>query len=388
MRRWSRQAAAAIAVIGLGWTTGCGSFFVYPGSSSGSGSSTGDYVYVANVNSASLAGFSVGSGTLTAVSGSPYSLGFTPNAVVVNPANTMVFVAGTNGSTGYINAYSISSAGVLSLLTSNNVGAADEVSIDVSPDGAWLVGIDANGPAAHEAIIDEYQVNTSTGALTLGTAGIYTYVGANPPTINPLAVKFAPNEDYVFAAVGTAGDLVFPFTSANGLSTTGILSLSLGSAPTVSDNALAVSSDSSYLYIARSGPGGGLAVYTIGSGGALSEISGSPLTAGDQPTSVILNKAGTDVYVANQLDSTISGYSISSAGAVAALSPATFSTSSEPRSLAIDNSGSYLLSSSYVSAPDLSMYTFSSTATGVLSTSSSTTTGSEPAGAIAVAATH
>jgi 6-phosphogluconolactonase (cycloisomerase 2 family) len=371
-------------------TTGCGTFFIYPGNQSGGGTSTGDYVYVANTTAGSLAGFSVGTGTLTAVSGSPYSLGFAPTAVAVNPANTLVFVAGTNGTYGFINVYSIASTGVLSLLMSNNVGAASEVAMDVSPDGIWLVGIDANGPPAHQAIVDEYQINSSTGQLTQGNGAIYQYTGSVIPTINPLGIKFAPNEEYVFAAVGTAGDLVFPFNSSTGITVTGALSLSLGTAPTVSDNALAVSSNSSYLYIARSGPGGGLAVYTIGSGGALNIVSGSPLATGNQPTSVVVNKAGTNLYVANQQDGTVSGYSIASNGAVAVLSPATSSAVAQPRALAIDNSGNYLLATSYISTPDLSMYSYNSSSGLTFATSTSTTTsgGTEPAGAISVAATH
>jgi 6-phosphogluconolactonase (cycloisomerase 2 family) len=391
MRRWAGQAVAAIGIWALCLTTGCGTFFIYPGNQSGSGgSSTGDYVYVANAIVGSLAGFSVGTGTLTAVTGSPISLGFSPSAVAVNPANTLVFVAGTNGTYGFVNVYSIGSTGALTLLMSNNVGAASEVAIDISPDGDWLVGLDANGPPAQQAIVDEYQINSSTGQLTQGNGAIYQYTGSVIPTINPLGIKFAPNENYVFVAVGTAGDLVFPFSGSTGITAIGALSLSLGSAATVSDNALAVSSNSSYLYIARSGPGGGLAVYTIGSGGALNIVSGSPLATGNQPTSVVVNKAGTNIYVANQPDSTVSGYSISSNGAVAVLSPATSSTVAEPRVLAVDNSGNYLLATAYVSTPDLSMYSYSSTSGLTFATSTSTTTsgGAEPAGAISVAATH
>jgi len=333
-----------------------------------------------------LAGFSVGTGTLTAVTNSPYSLGFVPTAVVVNPANSIVFVAGTNGLYGFINTYSIGSGGVLRLLVSNNVGSAGEVSMDVSPDGNWLLGLDSNGPSANEAIVDEYQINSTTGQLTLETGSIYTFTGASIPTVVPRAIKFAPNGAYVFVAAGTAGDLVYPFTTSNGSLSTP-LSLSLGTSAT-SDNALAVNSASSYLYIARSGTNGGLAVYTIGSGGALSEVSGSPLTAGGQPFSVVVNKAGTDVYVANQLDSTISGYSISSAGAVAILSPATYTTVSAARALAIDNSGNYLLAIANGGNPDLSMYSYSATTAGELVFSTSTPTGSDPAGAVAIATTH
>ena len=188
-------------------------------------------------------------------------------------------------------------------------------------DGTWLVGLDANGPTANEAIVESYQINASTGGLTQGVTGIYTYTGTQIPAIVPLSVKFAPNQNYLFAAVGTAGDLVFQFNSSSGVYSTGVLQL-LQSTSTLSDNALAVSSSGSYLYIARSGTGGGVGVYTIGTGGVLNPVTGSPFAAGSQPFSVVVNSTGTDVYVANQIDSTISGYSVGSTGALTLGRPA------------------------------------------------------------------
>ena len=152
MRRWVGQVAAVLGVWALGWTTGCGTFFVYPGSlPGGGGSSTGDYVYVANAATGTLVGFSVGTGKLTAVSGSPQSLGFVPTAVAVNPANTIVFVAGNSGINGFINLYSIGSGGALSLLNSNNIGVADEVSIVFcTQPGSKLSAVGAGAPVAFE----------------------------------------------------------------------------------------------------------------------------------------------------------------------------------------------------------------------------------------------
>jgi 6-phosphogluconolactonase len=390
MKRWAEQGTAALGITALFLATGCNGFFVYPGSvaGGGTGSSTADYVYVANSTTQTVAGFAVTANTLTAATGSPYTLGFVPTAVAVNPANTILFVAGSSGLYGFINAYSIGSGGVLTLLTSNNVGSSAEVSIDVSPDGNWLLGLDANGPLVNEAVVDDYQINTSTGQLSAepNAGGVYTYTGSSIPTIVPRQIKFAPNGQYVFAAMGTAGDVVFPFSTSSGTFSQPLL-LPPSSSGT-SDNALAVSSGSGYLYIARSGTQGGLAVYTIGSGGALNEVAGSPLTAGNQPISVAVNQAGTAVYVANQLDSTISGYSISSTGAVAALSSATYSTPSEARALAMDNSGSYVLSISNNGSPDLAMFSYDSATTGKLDLSTSTATGTDPTGPVAIAATH
>jgi hypothetical protein len=57
-------------------------------------------------------------------------------------------------------------------------------------------------------------------------------------------------------------------------------------------------------------------------------------------------------------------------------------------SLAVDNSKTYLLAGGNGGSPDLSMYTFDSTSPGKLNLATSTTTGTDPTGVIAVAATH
>jgi 6-phosphogluconolactonase (cycloisomerase 2 family) len=375
---WVRQVAAVLSVGALLLSTGCQGFFVPENSSSGgSGTSGGDYVYVANQTTGTVAAYAVGSGALTAISGSPFQLGFSPNALAVNPADTILFISGVNSGTGFINAYSIGSNGGLSLLTSNNAGLADPITLQVSPDGQWLIGLDGNG-----LTVDEYQINSSTGQLTLATG--QTYVISNA-TVVPRDLKISPNGSFVFAAIGTAGDLVFPFNTSTGvLSSPGILSLPAN----VSDNALAVSPNSNYLYIARSGTGGGLGVYTISSSGVLQSISGSPFAAGSQPFSVVARSDGTEVYVANQLDSTISGYSISSNGTATAISGSPYTNGSQPSALALDNSGKYLLAMSHNGSPDLTMYSFDATTTGKLDLVGSTSTGTDPTGPIAIAATH
>jgi len=165
--------------------------------------------------------------------------------------------------------------------------------------------------------------------------------------------------------------------------------LQTGSA-TVSDNALAVSPNGSYLFIARSGTSSGVAVYTIGSGGTLTSVTGSPFAAGTDPFSVVVNAAGTDVYVANQADGTISGFSIGSNGVLTAVGGSPFSShlGTLPRALAVDNSKNYLLAAANGGGPDLAMYSFDQGTPGALDYSTSTTTGTDPTEPVAIAATH
>jgi 6-phosphogluconolactonase (cycloisomerase 2 family) len=371
-----RRVAGAMGVAALCWTTGCAGFWVAPGTSTtGTGSTTGDYVYVANATVETVSGFAVGTGTLAPVRGSPVSLGFAPTALAVNPANSILFVGGNSA----IYAFAInSSTGALSALNGGTaVGNAAVASMDISPDGRWLFVLDQN-----EITLEEFQINSTTGVLTQNSP--ITYPAPSGATVVARAVKVAPSGNYVFLALGTAGDVVYPLTTTNGALSTP-LSLSLGAASTNSDNALAVSPDSTLLFIARSGPGGGLAVYTIGSGGALAGVSGSPFTAGTQPFSVVVNAAGTDVYVANRGDGMIAGFSIASGGALTTLSGSPYPSGTAVTALAVDNSKNYLLAAANGGSSDLTMYSYDSTTTGKLDLSAATATGTGP---VAIAATH
>jgi 6-phosphogluconolactonase len=353
--------------------TGCGNFFVPP-TTGGGGSTTNNRVYVANASTSTIAGFTIGTGTLTAVSGSPFSLGYAPLAAVVTPSNSFLYVAGG----GAINVYAINSS--TGSLTSANGGAiVNVVALDVSPDGQWLFGLDGAS-----TVVDEYQINTSTGALTLKAQTAYTT--ANGVAAVPKAIRVAPGGGLVVAALGTGGDVTFSLTTA-----TGVLvaeqTLPTGST-TTSDNAVAIDSAASYLYIARSGTNGGLAVFKINAGGVLNAVSGSPFAAGTGPASVVLDTTGKYVYTANLGDGTISGYSIGTSSALSALNGSPYASGTQVTSLGADKSGKYLLAAAFGGSPDLSMYSFDSTNLGKLNLSTSTSTGTGTNGATAVALTH
>jgi 6-phosphogluconolactonase (cycloisomerase 2 family) len=378
MKRWLRVAGGVAGLPAVALAMGCSGFFVYPGSTGSGSGSTANYVYVANAATDTVSGYSIGTGTLSVVSGSPYGLGFAPTAVAVNPADTILFVGGSTS----IYAYSIGTGGGLSVLNNGSpVGYAAVAAMDISPDGQWLMALDANG-----ITVDEFSINSSTGVLTQYAGASYTVSGATPL---PTSIKFAPNGQLVFFSLGTAGDFVYTFNTSTGA----MASSQYLAAPTTttSDNAVAISPDSSYLYIARSGTNGGLGVYAINaSTGALTPVSGSPYATGRQPYSVVVNPAGTDVYVANQLDSTITGYSVASGGVLTALSGSPYTSGSSVNALAVDHTGSYLLAVARGGSPDLTMYSFDSGVAGKLDLSTTTNTGggTEPAGTVGLATTH
>ncbi|CAN5509769.1 hypothetical protein BH10ACI4_BH10ACI4_26200 [soil metagenome] len=365
----TRVLAAAALCIASQALAGCNNFFVDPDSTS---SSSSDLIFVANATTETLSAYIVGTGTLTAVSGTPLALAYVPQAAVVSRANTFLYVAGPSA----VYLYTIGTSGVLT--GSGAATYADVVSLDVSPDGKWLVGLDA----ASE-LLDIWAINTSTGALTTEASASYSISDA---VVVPKMLRFSPSGAYLIAALGTAGDIVFTFNTSTGVAAS---SQRLGTGSTsTSDNALAIDSTSGTVYIARSGTTTGLAAYTIGSAGALTAVSGSPFATGTTPSAVAIDSTGTYVYVANRGSGTISGFTIGTGSVLTALGSSPFSSGSLVTSLAIDNSGSYLFAAANGGSPDLTMYSFSSTTAGKLDTTAAVTTGTDPTGAILVTATH
>lgn len=365
---WSVLVSAATAL------TGCSGFFVPvvpvpPGS-------TGNYVYVANSATSTVSGFSLGTGTLKGVSNSPLGLGYVPITMTVTPNNQLLYVAAQ----GNINVYTINSDGSLTAPSGGTgVAIANVVSMAVSPDGQWLLALDATTLVAQ---VDIFQINYSTGALSSGTPVQFSIPNA---AIVPTMLRIAPSGTLVFASFGTAGDLAYTFDTTTG---TLLDSQQLAVSSTTSDNGLAIDSGTANLYIARSGTGGGVMVYTIGVGGALSPVKGSPFASGGQAYSVVLDKTGSYVYAANRLNGTIYGYSIGTGAVLTALSGSPYKSGAQVNSLGVDNSGKYLLASAFGGSPDLSMYTIDTVNPGNLILTTSSATGVDPTGAIALALTH
>jgi len=375
VRRVMRLWTGIMVVAALSALAGCSNFFIPPDNGGGGGgSTTGNTVYVANSTNSTLAGFTVGTGTLTAIANSPLTLGYAPVAAVTTPSNSFLYVAGP----GAIYAYPINANGSLTVSSSGAaVAIVDVAAMAISPDGNWLFGLDTA-----TTVVDQFQINTSTGALTSVAATPYSVTTG---VVVPRAIRVSPNGTLVFAALGTGGDVIFTFNT-----TSGVLASSQTLAPvaTTSDNGVAINSTTTALYIARSGTGGGVAAFNIGAAGALTSVTGSPFAAGTGTTDVVIDSTGKYVYAANRTDGTISGFTIGTTGGLTGLTGSPYGSGAQVISLGIDMSGKYLLAAAFGGSPDLSMYSFDAVTPGKLDLATSTATGTGTQGAIAVALTH
>lgn len=356
--------------------TGCGFFpdTTTTSTTTTPSSSTADYVYAANQSTNTLSGFSIGTATLTSIGSVALPAGLIPTSVAVTRPNTFVYVGGV----GAISCFSIGTGGALAAVTAGGATAlASFVSLDTSPDGRWLVALDSL-----TTTIYIYGINTSTGALTLNATPAYAAPGAGPAA--PRSVRVSPNGAFVAVALGTGGDLVFPFTTS-----TGVLGASnnLAIASAYTDNAVAFDTTSAYLLVARASSGGsGIAAYSVNGFGGLTGTQ-ALAASGNAPYALVQDSTGAYVYAANRGDATISGYSFA-AGTLTPLASSPYASGSFVTALARDNSGKYLLAAASGGSPDLTLYSFDAATPGKLDAVATAASGTDPATSVALATTH
>ena len=376
---------AAVAALSL-MMTGCNGFFVYPGSSSSTTSTTtADYAYVANsaTGSAYLNGYVVSSGTLVATTSSPYSLGYVPQSMAITPNDDYLYVASDSSiSTGAIYGYSIGTGGALTILGGGLALISENVaSIDISPDGNWLFALDTTSGG-----LNVYKIASSTGLLSFFTyVNVTTQNSANSQVV-PKSVKIAPSGEFVVCALGTGGAEIFAFNTS-----TGVLSGPSGAInPNVAAdgvNAIAIDANNYIYAVGTFGTSNtpGLEVFSTTSAGVNTAVGGT-YTVGNGPNSVVVSTGSNYMYVGNQTDSTISAFSTSSGVLTALNSGTAYNAPTNVAALGRDSSGSYLLASGYNATSGIQLYSIGST--GLLTASNSTGSGTTTVYPAPVALVH
>lgn len=375
---------------------GCGGFFV-PQTNSGGGSNTGDYIYVGNGADPYIAGFGVSSsGALSVLSGSPYNNGVVAQSLTVTPANTFLYAGTTNG----IYLYAINSNGSIAIQNGGSAVAQDMVATQMRVDstGNYLLAAGIGTSTAAQAI-GIYTINTSTGLLTAVTGSplaLYTGNGSTPTVVAPTGLLITPNNSYVYVSLSTLGVQILTLGSGGALSTGGnppplLLPVSTSTSPV--DQGLASDPLSAFLFVAETNTG--LRVLSIGTGGTLKEVSGSPYAVGTGPTGVLLDTTGSYVYVTNKGSSNISAFTLTAAsGKLTAVAGSPFASGgSNPIALVNDNSKKFVavINNQATGASgnsDMQVFKFDTTTDGKLDPVSTASTGTDPTQPVSIAASH
>jgi 6-phosphogluconolactonase len=390
MRRF--QGLCGLFLLGV---MGCGGFFV-PQTNSGGGTNTGDYLYVGNGNNTYIAGFGLNSsGALSVLSGSPYNNGVAAQSLAVTPANTFLYAGTTNG----IYAYAINGNGSITVQNSGSAVAQDMVATQMQVDstGNYLLA-SGFGTSIGAQAIGIYTINTSTGLLTaVGGSPIplYTGNGSTPAVVTPTGLLITPNNSYVYVSLGSLGVQILTLGTGGALAagSTPSLLTPVSTSTSPSDTGLASDPLSAFLFVSEINTG--LRVLSIGTGGSLKEVSGSPYAVGTGPNGVVLDTTGSYVYVANKGSNNISAFTLTAAsGKLTAIAGSPFASGGQlPTALVNDNSKKFVAvinsgANGTGGNSDMQVFKFDTTTDGKLDPVSTATTGTDPTNPLTIAASH
>lgn len=394
-----RAFAGMLACGALLLITGCGGFFSDPNgttTTSSTGTTVGDYVYVVNGTTNTLSGFSLASGTLAPVSTTAYALtsNLAASSVTVSRADTYVFVGGN----GAIYCYSIGSGGVLTAVSGGGTSTtSDVVSMTTSKDGQWLLALSSSTTTV-AATVTVYGINATTGVLTQQSAVAVTFnSGSAIGTVAPKSIQIADATNLVAVALGTAGDAIFTFNTSTGVvtQTTNILPKPNGNNYN-SDNSILFSGAGTALFVGTNGGAAGasyISTWSVNTAGAATAVSPT-VTTGDAPNGMTMDSTGTHLYAANFSSGSITGYTYSATGTpLTVLSGSPFAASPSVTALVRDKSTDYIVAISNAGgvttgANDVTLYGFDAYNSGQLDPIGKSTSGTDPAGSVAVAATY
>ena len=349
--------------------------------------------YVLDQTAKEVVGYAITSGTLGAISGGTQTLSAAPFSIAVAPNGDFLYVGTVNG----VYLYTIGSGGALSI-GNNGAAIASDIPATMVISGSWLV--DAFNVSTTSVEINAIPIDASTGVYTgSGAPPSQTFTVANTPVVKQMVLS--PDSANLFVALGTGGTIVVPFASGNAnplgaTATTIPLATSGGSALSV---AVDPSATPRLFYIGETlavGASGGLRAFDYSSLGSatLTQATGSPIASGGLAPNAILPLANGDyVYVANGQGLTSAGniawFPITASGTTYTVAAGKTVTSGiEPSGLAEDSTSNFVLAvstggSTNSGDPDLEAYTMSS---GALTAALTGATGTDPVGALAIAA--
>ncbi len=371
-----KRAAFAFLMMTSLILTGCGNEFFLPVNNTTTAAGSTTYAYVVNVSNTGSGGtlseYSLTSGVVAALSGSPVTLPATPTSIVVSPNNLFVYVGTSVG----VLMYTINTDGTLTQGNNGTViyqGPSQPQSLAVDATSSWLIVANKNSTE-----LDALAISPLSGLAQTGTP-----VSATLDAASPVQVAMAPANDNVFIALGSGGTDAISF-SALAASPWGIAPFHINlAANSTAANAVAVDPSSTYLFIGEA-PSNLLRKF------AISNLSAAQNTysAGQSPTAILSDPTGQYVYVTDFSSNTLTGFSLN-AGTLTTLTDSPFATAKSPIAIAEDSTKSYVVVAGFGNNPDLWVYSYDPTSAGTLDVATTlSTAATDPSYAIALALTH
>ena len=329
--------------------------FVYVACNEAAGSSQSGEIDVFEINSES--------GRMRAIPTSPFpSEGRDPVAEAVSADNLNLFVA--NEDDHDIVQFGIGTDGKLYANDTVNTPGIFPLAIATSPSNLFVVDLyqplpictpadPCSGSIAVFPLVPPSSTTHCTSTICMAAPATNPAVdrpywplnvaSAPKDVIVPTAVNVLANGNFVYvtaydSTTATPVGYVFAFSVGSGGALTAVPGspFAVGSQP----SALASDSKSAHLYVADA-RGADLLGFSVGANGALTAMSGSPFPAGNQPSAITIDPTYPYLYVANAQDATVTAYSISSTGALSVIGD--YATGQQPVAIGVDPSTNHFL---------------------------------------------
>ncbi len=317
-------------------------------------------VYVANSAAGSVSAFKLNpnNGALSPVTGSPFAAGTGPSALGINSTGVFLYSAnvGNAGSNGGVSGWTVNSDGTLTAMNGSPFAASNSyASIAVDPQARFVFA----GQAA-AAGIQGFSIAFNSGVLT-ATGGVVGTTG------NPVRMTEDPTGKFLYVAEGASG--VDVFTIASGGTLTNVQNVPLAAA-----NGIAVSSK--FAYVADGS--NGVFAYTINATTGQLTAVGAAVAAGNNPSNVAISPNGAFVFVTNQDSNDVSAYTVDgSTGALTLVTGSPFGAGTGPMAVTVDPSSRYVYVTNKT-AGTVSIFTIGSSPAGRLVSAGVSNTGSGP----------
>jgi 6-phosphogluconolactonase (cycloisomerase 2 family) len=272
----------------------------------GTSDPAGKFLYAVDQNNGRIYGFSIDAttGALTAVPGSPYSPSASQARIpLVDPSGSFLYVTHQDSCgddcQGAVSAYKINADGSLTEITGSPYSTDyGTFGIAIQPSGKFLYTMNGRNCCRSANTISVFQVDPASGALTPINGSPFTAAGT------PFLAAIHPNGNFLYAISGGEGfALVVYSIGASGTPSATSAFYQLGQNP----QSLDIDAIDNFLFVGDNGStgsapvDGSIRVYRMNAvDGTLMPVTGSPFTTtGSNPLQVAVDRSCRFLYVTN-----------------------------------------------------------------------------------------
>ncbi len=239
----------------------------------------GAFLYVANVGSNNISVFSINTsnGALSQINGSPFYIGVTPHNIQLTPKGDFLYVTAPSASRGLIEGFSVNS-GTLTALNPTNTDDPDPYGLAIDPSGTHLY----TGNYGSNSISIFTIGIPSPGALQ-EVSGSPLNGGSNITT-SPISLILDAKGQFLYVADQGSNNVASFSISSSGLPTALTTSTTTNAfASEGSPSFLVMDPNGKYLFVGNQASAAGIEVFEVSSG-SLTAIS--TYAVGNTPSSI------------------------------------------------------------------------------------------------------